>query len=182
MNKIIFTFNNTNFFFHIHYSHKFHFMKIRFAPVFLVMFLFLCSFSKTEEVVIPYGTTITVTITGDVTLNSKVGSEVATEVKEDVKVKGVVVVSKGTPVKATIRTNNKPKTNYYTTNETSGELLIDFVSTKAVDGTEITFNGCYLQYFAEKNNNWFDKNKKWLPVTGAIKNCESAKNVTVKTP
>jgi hypothetical protein len=50
--------------------------------------------------------------------------------------------------------------NAYTGEEKLGELLIDIFSAKAVDGSDVKFQDIYIQKFAEKNYNWFDKNRK----------------------
>ncbi|MBK8658966.1 MAG: hypothetical protein IPN22_08875 [Bacteroidetes bacterium] len=103
-------------------------------------------------------------------------------VKEDVLVDGAVVIAKGAPVSAAIRVNNKPKVNAYTGEEKLGELLIDIFSVKAVDGSEVKFQDIYIQKFAEKNYNWFDKNRKWLLGTGVVKNCATRLTVTIQVP
>jgi hypothetical protein len=72
--------------------------------------------------------------------------------------------------------------NAYTGEEKLGELLIDIFSAKAVDGSDVKFQDIYIQKFAEKNYNWFDKNRKWLLGNGVTKNCSTRLTVTVKVP
>lgn len=139
-------------------------------------------FSQTTEVVVPYGTQVVCEVTGDITLDDKPGTQVGMIVQKDVVVKDKVIITKGTPVQATIRINKKPKGNYYTGEEYTGELLIDIFSTKAVDGSEIKFSDVYLQIFAYKNRNWFDKKRKWLLDAGTVKNCATRLTYTVKVP
>jgi hypothetical protein len=140
------------------------------------------TFAQATEVVVPYGTQVVCEVTGDITLDDKPGKEVGMIVQKDVEVKGKIVIAKGTPVQATIRINKKPKGNYYTGEEYTGELLIDIFSTKAVDGSEIKFSDVYLQIFAYKNRNWFDKKRKWLLDAGTVKNCATRLTYTVKVP
>jgi hypothetical protein len=68
--------------------------------------------------------------------------------------------------------------NAYTGEEKLGELLIDIFSAKAVDGSDVKFQDIYIQKFAEKNYNWFDKNRKWLLGNGVTKNCSTRLTVT----
>lgn len=147
--------------------------------LFVATVMAICIQAQTE-ITVPYNTRVPCELTGTVTLDDKPGTEVGMIVKEDVLVNDKVVIAKNTPVNATIRVNKKPKTNYYTTNEFMGELLIDINYVTAVDGSRINLNTCYVQYFAEKNTNWFDKQRRWLLRTGTLKNCNTSINVKVK--
>jgi hypothetical protein len=139
-------------------------------------------FAQGEEVTV-YGNTVVVCeLKGVVTLDDKPGKEVDMRVKEDVVVNGKVVIAKDAPVNATIRVNKKPRSNYYTGEEGTGELLIDLNYVKAVDGTQINLNSCYFQRFAEKNHNWFDKQRRWVLAGGSVKNCQTSVKVVVKVP
>jgi hypothetical protein len=146
------------------------------------LFILLVSFTAPQDVTVRYGTQVICELTGDVTLDDKPGKAVEMKVKDDVVVDGAVVIAKGAPVTATIRVNSKPKVNAYTGEEKLGELLIDIFSAKAVDGSEVKFQDIYIQKFAEKNYNWFDKNRKWLLGNGVTKNCSTRLTVTIKVP
>jgi hypothetical protein len=150
------------------------------------LFFFLVAFqniyAQPEEVTVYANTVVVCELKGVVTLDDKPGKEVEMRVKEDVVVNGKVVIAKDAVVNATIRVNKKPKTNYYTGDEGTGELLIDLNYVTAVDGTKINLNSCYFQRFAEKNYNWFDKQRRWVLAGGAIKNCQTSVKVTVKVP
>lgn len=134
------------------------------------------------DVLVRYGTVVPCLLTGDITLDDKPGKEVGMVVESDVIVDGKVVFAKGAPVKATIRINKKPSGNFYTGEEYTGELLIDIFSAKAVDGQDVAFQDVYLQIFAYKNRNWFDKKRKWLLDAGTRKNCTTRLNNTIKVP
>ncbi|MCW5906831.1 MAG: hypothetical protein KIS94_03145 [Chitinophagales bacterium] len=138
--------------------------------------------AQEQEVIIPYNTMVVCELTGTVTLDDKPGKEVEMKVQRDVVVNGKVVIAKDAAVYATIRVNKKPKSNYYTGEEGTGELLIDIISVKAVDGTVVNLNSCYFQRYAEKNHNWFDKQRRWVLAGGAVKNCQTSVKTTVKVP
>lgn len=148
----------------------------------LLLVLISKGLAQGEEVTV-YGNTVVVCeLKGVVTLDDKPGKEVDMRVKEDVVVNGKVVIAKDAPVNATIRVNKKPRSNYYTGEEGTGELLIDLNYVKAVDGTQINLNSCYFQRFAEKNHNWFDKQRRWVLAGGSVKNCQTSVKVVVKVP
>ncbi|MBK7149390.1 MAG: hypothetical protein IPH78_11365 [Bacteroidetes bacterium] len=155
---------------------------MRFHILLVAIILLSCSFIAPQEILVRYGTPVICELTDDITLDDKPGKAVQMVVKEDVLVDGAVVIAKGAPVSAAIRVNNKPKVNAYTGEEKLGELLIDIFSVKAVDGSEVKFQDIYIQKFAEKNYNWFDKNRKWLLGTGVVKNCATRLTVTIQVP
>ncbi|MFN8324021.1 MAG: hypothetical protein U0T74_15255 [Chitinophagales bacterium] len=157
-------------------------LRIFTASALVFVLICLLSFTYPQDIAIQYGTVVVVELTGMVTLDDKPGTPVAMKVQKDVIVNGVVVIAKDAPVYATIRVNQKPKVNAYTGEEKLGELLIDIFSTKAIDGSEIKFADVYMQYFAEKNYNMFDKKRKWLIGEGSIKNCETRVKYTVHIP
>jgi hypothetical protein len=138
--------------------------------------------AQTEEIAIQANTVVVCELRGVVTLDDKPGKEVDMRVKEDVLVNGKVVIAKDALVNATVRVNKKPKSNYYTGEEGTGELVIDLNYVNAVDGTQVNLNGCYFQRFAEKNYNWFDKQRRWVLAGGSIKNCQTSVKVLVKVP
>ncbi len=149
----------------------------------LLLFVLLSKGLAQGEEVTVYGNTVVVCeLKGVVTLDDKPGKEVDMRVKEEVVVNGKVVIAKDAPVNATIRVNKKPRSNYYTGEEGTGELLIDLNYVKAVDGTQINLNSCYFQRFAEKNHNWFDKQRRWVLAGGSVKNCQTSIKVVVKVP
>jgi hypothetical protein len=132
------------------------------------------------EIEIPARTKINCVFNSLVTRNDKPGTPVTAEVEKDVLVNGVVVIAKGAPVEAKIRTNNKPKKTYYSQDELSGELVIDVYSTVAVDGSVVKFNDCYLQTFNNKNYDWFAKNAKTVLQPNSFKICETPLPMKVK--
>ncbi len=126
-----------------------------------------------NEVEVPARTRINCIFNSLVTRQDKPGTVVSAEVEKDVVVNGVVVIAKGSPVDAKIRTNNKPKKTYYSQDELSGELVIDIFSTVAVDGSTVKMNDCYLQTFNNKNFDWFTPNTKTVLQPNSIKICET---------
>lgn len=158
-----------------------YFKKIIYA-FFIFIFLQFSAyrvFAQTE-IEIPARTKINCIFNSLVTRNDKPGTPVSATVEKDVLVNGVVVIAKGAPVEAKIRTNNKPKKTYYSQDELSGELVIDIFSTVAVDGSVVKFNDCFLQTFNNKNYDWFAKNTKTVLQPNSLKICETPLPMKIK--
>ncbi len=147
-----------------------------------ILFLLTASFTPPSEIIIPARTKVICLLTGQITLDDKPGSEVSFKVQQEVVVNGTTVIAKDAPVLATIRENYKPRFNNFTGEEMLGSLILDILSTKAVDGSTIKLNGCYLKFHAERNGNWFDKKRKWLIGEGTVKNCETGVDIKINVP
>ena len=126
-------------------------MKRILLPVFL--FFSIASMAQTT---IPEGTVVSMILTQQIFEGkNKTGEAAAFKVAEDVKVNGTVVIAANTPVHATV------------TNSKNRELRVDIYDVKAVDGTTVKLNDCWIFTTASENL----KSKGALLVVGTKKNC-----------
>ena len=95
---------------------------------------------------------------------NKMGEAAPFIVSADVKVGDVVVISKGSPVHATITASK------------NRELRVDIYDVKAVDGTVVKLNDCYLYMTAAQNLN----GRGALILKGTRKSCFTSADVKIK--
>lgn len=123
------------------------------------------SFAQSDEITIPEKTQVPMESTQDLKEGkNKVGESAPFIVSQDVKVDGIVVISKGTPVRATVTTSK------------NRELRVDIYDVKALDGTVVKLNDCYVFTTAAQNYN----GRGALIVKGTRKSCFNAADVKVK--
>jgi hypothetical protein len=118
-----------------------------------------------SEITIPERTQVPMESTQDLREGKNKTGEVAPfVVSEDVKIGGVTVVAKGTSVHATVTASK------------NRELRVDIYDVKAVDGTVIKLNDCYIYMTAAQNLN----GRGALILKGTRKSCFSLTDVKVR--
>lgn len=137
-------------------------MKILCSSLFVLFYA--VSFSQ-AEIVVPESTVVPSELTQEIKEGKvKDGQAAMFVVSEDVKVNGTTVITKGTPVHA-VMTSTKNR-----------QLRIDMLDVKAIDGTVLKLNDCWMFYTAAQNLN----GKGYLVIKGTKKNCKTSTTTTIK--
>ncbi len=115
-------------------------MKARLATIAFGIALFFAS-AQAEAVTIPSGTVVPVQTTQQLSSNSLASGQTVNSiiVAQDVKVSGVTVIKKGTPVYATVM--DAKESGYV---GQAGKLVIGIQSTTAVDGSNVPLSGTMM--------------------------------------
>ena len=122
-------------------------------------------FAQSDGLTIPEKTQVPMESTQDLKEGKNKTGEVAPMVvSENVKVGNVVVIAKGTSVHAIV------------TNSKNRELRVDIYDVKAVDGSVVKLNDCYIFTTAAQNY----KGRGALIVSGTRKSCFTSVDVPLK--
>lgn len=136
--------------------------------LFLLVALFsTCSSLLSAQVTLLENTQVQMKFNQDVReKKNKLNESVSVVVLEDVKAGSTVVIPKGTSVRATI------------TNAKRGEIRVDIYDLKAVDGSKVELQDCWVFTTAAQNF----KGKGALILNGTRKNCfvKAAVNINAK--
>lgn len=134
--------------------------------IFSFLFLAIGSSSFAQsDITIPEKTQVSMISTQDLKEGKNKTGEVAPfVVTDDVKVGGVVVVAKGAPVHATVTASK------------NRELRVDIYDVKAIDGTVIKLNDCYIYTTAAQNLN----GRGALIIKGTRKSCFSLTEIKIR--
>lgn len=125
----------------------------------------LGSFAQSSETTIPEGTQVSMILKTEIREGkNKTGESAQFVVENDVKVNGTTVISANTPIHATV------------TNSKNRELRVDIYDVKAVDGTVVKLNDCWIFTTASENL----KSKGALLVAGVRKNCSTIGSIKIK--
>ncbi len=128
----------------------------------LCMCLFFSSYSQTT---VPAKTLVPVQVTQDISpKTNKAGSAVTLKVEKDVVVNGVTVIAANSAVTGKVSMLTKT------------DLRVDILSVKAVDGTTIRLNDCWIYTTIDQN----PSGKFPLIRQGTQKNCYTAVDISVQ--
>jgi hypothetical protein len=138
---------------------------MKFILTLALAFAGFLSFSQSDDITIPENTMVSMELSQDIREGkNKLGEAARFVVSQDVSIDGVVVISKGTVVHASITLAKR------------GELRVDIYDVAATDGTVIKLRDCWIFTTAAQNLN----SRGALIMKGTRKNCVTPSSYKVK--